>query len=315
MVELLASGGTFEMVKACADGGADAVYVGALGWSRRRAAYEMDDDTIKRCADYLHERGKKIRVAINTLPASGEVELFRKKMEKFASYPIDDVILTDPGLMRIVKEEFPEIKVHASVGCTIVNLHDALFYRDAGATQVVTECRMSLDDIKEIKEKAGVGVEVLVHATTCYTYLGRCTMSSYTRFDRAVDEAGKGHFKGSPNRGGLCYRICLTKWEVEKTGESWDEEVILPNNAYFIFEDIPALIDAGVDTLKIQGREYSTSLVGEMVSLYRCLIDSYLSDRDGFRIEPFRAQLDEITARRDSERGERTQSLIREASV
>ncbi|MDH3257863.1 MAG: U32 family peptidase [Deltaproteobacteria bacterium] len=314
MVELLASGGSFEMVKACADNGADAVYVGAYGWSRRRAAYEMDDDTIKKCADYLHSRGKKIRVAINTLPHSGEVEAFVQKVDKFASYPIDDIILTDPGLMRLTKEKFPGLSIHASVGCTIVNYLDARFYRDAGATQVVTECRMPLKCLGNLREKAGVGVEVLVHATTCNTFLGRCTMSSYTKFDYAEDEYGKKHFEGSPNRGGLCYRICLTNWEVEREGEEKREGIVLSNRAYFIFDDIPDLIDAGVDTLKIQGREYSTILVGRMVRLYRKVIDGYLSDPRSFSIEPFKEELAELKYQRDAERGQKTSALISEAA-
>ncbi len=315
MVALLAAGGSFDMVKACADNGADAVYVGAYGWSRRRSMYEMDDDTIKKCADYLHGKGKKIRVAINTLPHSDEVGSFLDKVATFASYPIDDIILTDPGLMRLTKENFPEISIHASVGCTIVNYLDARFYREAGASQVVTECRMPLKCLGNLKKKAGVGVEVLVHATTCNTFLGRCTMSSYTKFDHAVDEQGKRHFEGSPNRGGLCYRICLTNWEVERPGWNREEGIVLQNRAYFIFDDIPDLIDAGVDTLKIQGREYSTSLVGSMVGLYRRVIDGYLENPDGFRIAPFRDRLEELKYVRDVERREKTSALISEAAI
>jgi putative protease len=299
MVELLASGGSFEMVKACADNGADAVYVGAYGWSRRRSMYEMDDDTIKRCADYLHDKGKKIRVAINTLPHSCEVDAFVEKLDTFASYPIDDIILTDPGLMRMTKDRYPELSVHASVGCTIVNFHDARFYRDAGATQVVTECRMPIKCLGNLKEKAGVGVEVLVHATTCNTFLGRCTMSSYTKFDHAEDEYGKKHFEGSPNRGGLCYRICLTNWDMEREGEEKKAGIVLRNRAYFIFDDIPDLIDAGVDTLKIQGREYSTTLVGSMVRLYRGVIDGYLENPRAFHIDPFKEELEKLKFQRE----------------
>lgn len=302
------------MVKACAESGADAVYVGAYGWSRRRATYEMDDETIERCADYLHAAGKKIRVAINTLPYSGEVESFIRKVEKFASYPIDDIILTDPGLMVITREHFPGLPIHASVGCTIVNYLDARFYRDAGATQVVTECRMPLKCLANLKRKAGVGVEVLVHATTCNTFLGKCTMSSYTKFDHAEDESGKKHFKGSPNRGGLCYRICLTNWSMERPGKERREGVILPNRAYFIFDDIPDLIDAGVDTLKIQGREYSTDLVRGMVRLYRNVIDAYLSSPETFHIGPFKEEFSRVRGQRDTERRERTDALIREAA-
>ncbi len=313
MVELLASGGSYDMVKACAEGGADAVYVGAYGWSRRRGAYEMDDETIQKSADYLHDRGKKIRVAINTLPHSRELEPYLEKIDRFSSFPIDDVILTDPGLMAATKKHFPRLNIHASVGCTIINLHDALFYRDVGASQVVTECRMPIKCIGNVKEETGVGVEVLVHATTCYTYLGRCTMSSYTKYESKRDKGGKDHFPGSPNRGGLCYRICLTNWEVERDGENREESVVMPNRAYFVFDDIPKLIDGGIDTLKIQGREYSTELVGRMVNLYRRVIDSYLANKATFTITPYREELEELIVKRDRERMEKTESLIVEA--
>ena len=311
MAELLASGGSLGMVKACADGGADAVYVGAYGWSRRRGSYEMDDETIRSAADILHERGKKIRVAINTLPHTCELDDYLRKIEKFADFPIDDVILTDPGLMKATRDRFPQINIHASVGCTIINLPDALFYRDAGASQVVTECRMPLAELRQVKEQGNVGVEVLVHATTCYTLLGRCTMSSYTKYASKVDEKGKNHFPGSPNRGGLCYRVCLTNWNVESNGK--EKTVVLPNHAYFIFDDIPNLIDAGVDTLKIQGREYSISLVEHMVRLYRKVIDSYVTDPAGFELSPYKEELSGLMDTRDRERRAKTNSLIKEA--
>src|SRR4030067_2779527 len=113
--------------------------------------------------------------------------------------------------MRALKDRFPEAVIHASIGCTIVNAEDARFYKEAGATQVVTECRMDREEMRKIREEVGGGGEVLVHATTSYTYLGRCTMSSYTRQEWRFDGEGKNHFLGSPNRGGLCYRICLTE--------------------------------------------------------------------------------------------------------
>ena len=316
MAELLASGGTVEMARVVLDNGADAVYVGAKGWSRRRAQYEMDDADVISSARYAQSLGKILRVAFNTLPSSSEIPLLLAKAERFFGEGIRDFILTDAGAMRALAERFPGVQIHASVGCTIVNAEDARFYKEAGATQVVTECRMDREEMRKIREEVGVGVEVLVHATTCFTYLGRCTMSSYTRQEWRFDEEGKNHFLGSPNRGGLCYRVCLTEWD--QRGEDGSLEagrVVLPNLAYFLVDDIPALIDLGVTTIKIQGREYSVPLVGNMVRFYRDLIDSYIRDRSSFRMEAWKERMAGIVSARDDERREKTASLISESGL
>jgi putative protease len=316
MAELLASGGTVEMARVVLDNGADAVYVGAKGWSRRRAQYEMDDEEVIASARYAQLLGKILRVAFNTLPSSSEVPLLLAKAEKFVGAGIRDFILTDVGAMRALAERFPGVQIHASIGCTIVNAEDARFYKEAGATQVVTECRMDREEMRKIRQEVGVGVEVLVHATTCYTYLGRCTMSSYTRQEWRFDEEGKNHFLGSPNRGGLCYRVCLTEWD--QRGEDGSVEAgraVLPNLAYFLVDDIPGLIDLGVTTIKIQGREYSVPLVGNMVRFYRGLIDSYLRDRSSFRMEAWKERMAGIVSARDAERREKTASLISESGL
>lgn len=314
MAELLASGGTMEMVRAVLDNGADAVYVGAKGWSRRRAQYEMDDAAILEAGAYARSRGKILRVAFNTLPSSREIPLFLKKAETFLSAGIRDFILTDPGMMAALKERFPGTVIHASVGCTIINVEDARFYKEAGASQIVAECRMDREEMRRVKEEVGAGLEVLVHATTCYTLLGRCTMSSYARQEWRIDGEGKNHFLGSPNRGGLCYRICLTRWNVTGgAGRPAARDVVLPNTAYFLIDDIPDLIDLGVDTIKIQGREYSIPLVGEMVRFYRAMIDAYLADRSAFRLREWKERMAVIAAARDAERREKTAGLIAEA--
>ncbi len=314
MAELLASGGTPEMVRAVLDNGADAVYVGAKGWSRRRAQYEMEDDQVLVSAEYARSLGKILRVAFNTLPASHEIPLLLAKVEKFTAAGIRDFILTDVGAMRELSLRFPGIQIHASVGCTIINAGDARFYKDAGATQIVAECRMGREEMRRIREEVGVGLEVLVHATTCYTLLGRCTMSSYTRQEWRIDAEGKNHFLGSPNRGGLCYRVCLAEWnQVGEGGETEAERLILPNHAYFLVDDIPSLIDLGVDTIKIQGREYSVPLVGKMVRFYRELIDACVKDRSSFRIEPWKGRMAGIVSARDDERREKTEGLISES--
>lgn len=316
MAELLASGGTVEMARAVLDSGADAVYVGAKGWSRRRAQYEMGDEEVIASARYAKSLGKVLRVAFNTLPASHEIPLLLAKAEKFVGAGIRDFILTDVGAMKALSERFPGVQIHASVGCTIVNAQDAWFYKEAGATQVVTECRVDREEMRKIRQEVGVGLEVLVHATTCFTYLGRCTMSSYTRQEWRFDDEGKNHFLGSPNRGGLCYRVCLTEWDQRRGDGSLEAGgLVLPNLAYFLVDDIPDLLDLGVDTIKIQGREYSIPLVGRMVRFYRDLIDSYLRDRSSFRMEAWKERMAGIITERDAERREKTAGLISESGL
>src|SRR4030065_2671700 len=119
MAELLASGGTVEMVRVVLDSGADAVYVGAKGWSRRREQYEMDDDEVIASARYARSRGKILRVAFNTLPASGEIPLLLAKAATFVREGVRDFILTDVGAMRALKDRFPEALLHARHGGVI----------------------------------------------------------------------------------------------------------------------------------------------------------------------------------------------------
>ena len=151
--------------------------MGATGRSRRRAQYEMDDAAIVEAARYARSAGKILRVAFNTLPASSEVPLFLARTDALYAAGVRDFILTDPGLMMALKNRHPDTILHASVGCTIINVQDPST-EEAGASQVVAECRMGKATMRRIKAEAGVGLEVLVHATTCYTLLGRCTMSS-----------------------------------------------------------------------------------------------------------------------------------------
>ncbi len=153
---------------------------------------------------------------------------------------------------------------------------------------------------------------MLVHGTTCFTYIGMCWMSSFHKLKWEVDEEGKNHFPGSPNRGGLCYRLCLQKWELAPNGYPLARDIVLRNDAFFSLEDVPRFIDMGVDTLKIQGREYSVPLVGAIVKFYREMIDEYLADRQAFYLPYWKSRLDELRVQRDGERSERTMALFRE---
>src|SRR5512143_1116336 len=246
MVELLAPAGNLEMAKAAVDSGANAVYVGARGWSRRRDAYELADEQLHDAIGIVHAGGAKLRVAINTNMQSSELPALLRKMEKFVGWGIDGAIMTDVGAIAEVHRRFPKLIIHASIGANILNNDDVSFYRSIGVTQVVADTKLTVRELASRKAMLGdVGLEVLIHANKCYTYLGKCWMSPYHRLERTADPFGKDLFKGSPNRGGLDYRVCLESWELYSGEEKWEESVALKNDAFFLLADIPHLIRLG----------------------------------------------------------------------
>ncbi|MGZ4821200.1 MAG: peptidase U32 family protein [Terriglobales bacterium] len=315
MLELLAPAGNLEMAKVAVESGANAVYVGARGWSRRRDAYELSDEQLHEAIRIVHDGGAKIRVAINTNMQSSELPDLLAKMEKFVDWGIDGAIMTDVGAIAEVHLRCPNLVIHASIGANILNNEDVRFYRSIGVTQVVADTKLTLRELASRKASLDVGIEVLIHANMCYTYLGKCWMSPYHRLERTRDEHGKDLFRGSPNRGGLDYRVCLEKWELYDGANILQPEIALKNDAFFYLEDIPALIDIGVHCLKVQGREYPVPLVASIVRFYRDLIDACLA-RTGEQVldlAPWRARLADIRAQRDSRRTNMTLALLNEA--
>ncbi|MFQ5962305.1 MAG: peptidase U32 family protein [Candidatus Methylomirabilales bacterium] len=313
MVELLVPAGSVEMVEAAVENGANALYVGPKGWSRRRDAYEVTDEALREAVRIAHAGEVKVRAGINTHPTSAELPMLLRRLEVWVRDGIDGVILSDVGVMAAVHRAFPALTIHASIGANILNDEDIRLYREIGVSQVVADTKLSLKELR-VRREIEVGVEVLIHANKCYTYLGKCWMSPYHRLERGHDETGKDFFKGSPNRGGLDYRVCLEAWSLWRGNQDrWADRVALKNDAFFLLDDIPPLIDMGVHTLKIQGREYAVDLVGRMVKFYRDLIDAYTADPQGFDLGPWKARLAEIQAQRDLERAKGTLDLFNEA--
>ena len=315
MVELLAPAGNLEMVKSAVENGANAIYVGARGWSRRRDAYELADEQLHEAIAIAHAGGAKLRVAINTNMQSCEIPSLLQKMDKFVGWGVDGAIMTDVGAMAQVHRRFPHLVLHASIGANIVNNQDVKFYRSIGISQVVADTKLTFRELVARQTELDAGIEVLIHANNCYTYLGKCWMSPYHRLERTTDNFGKDLFRGSPNRGGLDYRVCLEQWDLFDGEALLEPQIALKNDAFFYLDDIPALIDLGVHCLKIQGREYPVPLVASIVRFYRELIDACLAKPadQPFDLDPWRLRLEAIRAERDGRRGNMTLVLLNEA--
>jgi putative protease len=315
MVELLAPAGSLEMATAAVENGANAVYVGARGWSRRRDAYELPDEQLHDAIAIVHAGGAKLRVAINTNMQSSEIPALLRKMEKFVGWGVDGAIMTDVGAIAQVHRHFPHLVLHASIGANILNNEDVKFYRSIGVSQVVADTKLTLGELASRKAEMDVGIEVLIHANKCYTYLGKCWMSPYHRLERTRDDFGKDLFRGSPNRGGLDYRICLEQWNLFDGDALLEPHIALKNDAFFYLNDIPDLIRLGVQCLKVQGREYPVPLVAHIVRFYRELIDACIARPAGESLDltPWRLRLEGIQSERDAKRSNMTLVLLNEA--
>lgn len=310
MAVLMAPGGSKEMVRRSFAAGADHVYIGPRGWSRRRSEYEMGDADIKECAAIAAGMGGRLRLAFNALPVVGNADTVLRKIDTYMSWGITEFTVNDFGYMARIHQAFPEAVLTASVGTYVLNGEDARFLQDLGIRQVVSDCKLNWDELREIKD-AGMGLEVLIHASTCYTYIGSCWWSSYMRLERSLDVEGNVKFKGSPNRGGLCWRVCLDPWNFELAGKRVAKSR-LKNDAFFMVGEIPRLVAMGVDTFKVQGREYSLSLMDEIISFYRTLLDTCLKQRE-LDLELWEHRLRDIERRRDLERAQTTAKLFLES--
>src|SRR5713226_2453050 len=147
MIELLAPAGNLPMVEAAVTGGANAIYVGPRGWSRRRDKYELSDDEVHAAIEIAHGGGAKLRVAFNTNMQSHEIAPMLRKMERFVSWGADGAIMTDIGAIAQVHRRFPHLTIHASIGANILNNEDVRFYRFIGVSQVVADTKLTLKEL------------------------------------------------------------------------------------------------------------------------------------------------------------------------
>lgn len=309
MSKLMAPGGTKEMALLALEAGADAVYLGAMGWSRRPPEDELTDDELLEVHARATELGKEAKLALNTLPGPKEIPLLLKKIEKYVGWGLSSFIMNDAGCIRLIRNRFPHVDIHASVTCAVANREDIRFYRDIGATYVILSYRWGVDvaDIKAIKREMDVGVETFLFQPLQRGIIcpGKCTMSSFFKFEHRIDAEGKDHYIGSSNRGGSCHRVCQAGWQVSGQGQASPKQIPLKTNPSFVFWEIPDYIRAGVDYLKLPGREHPEGLMRDFTRFYRQVLDECMTGPNGGSLDRFVPEWEELKKRWVSERGRR----------
>ena len=288
---LLAPAGGLEAVSAAIDAGADAVYVGLKGWSRGGERRELGWDELVAAKRVVTSAGRKLQVAINTIPKPRERAQLFERIPALLDLGIREVIVNDLGILVALSRRFPELRLTASIGCGAQTVADAAFFRDLGAAAVVLPGTVSPSEMREVRAVGGISVEIMVHMVEEFVLLGKCWMPSYVHLKptslSAVfpsETAGPGapegvgrwlRQTGSMKRGGVgaCFRICQQPWELYVSGRRVDAR-LFPSRQISRIAEVKAYAEAGVDVLKLQGRSLPVELLVPLVRRYREAIDA-----------------------------------------
>lgn len=271
--ELLIPASSLEVLKTAVIFGADAVYIGGEAFGLRAKAKNFSKEDMRAGIIFAHEHGVRVYVTVNILAHNGDLDGVREYLYELKDMGIDALIIADPAIFDLAKEICPEIERHISTQANNTNYGTYQFWWRLGAKRVVSARELSLQEIKEIRERIprDMEIESFIHGAMCISYSGRCLLSNY--------------FTGRDANQGACTHPCRWKYSiVEETRPGEYLPVYENERGTFIFnskdlcmiEHIPELIDAGIDSFKIEGRMKTALYVATVARTYRKAIDDYL---------------------------------------
>lgn len=295
-VELLVPAGSLEVLKVAVDYGADAVYIGGQAYGLRAKADNFSIEEMKKAVKYAHAKNAKVYVTANIFAHNYDIEGMKAYFEQLKDTGIDAVLVSDPGIFMLAKEIMPDMELHISTQANNTNYLTYNFWYNMGAKRVVTARELSLVEIKQIREHIPEDMEIesFMHGAMCISYSGRCLLSSY--------------FTGRDANRGACTHPCRWKYHiVEETRPGEYMPVNEDDRGTYIFnskdlcmiEHIPDLLDAGIDSYKIEGRMKTALYVATVARTYRKAIDDYLESPKKYEenMEWYRDQISNCTYR------------------
>lgn len=263
-VELLAPAGDMQSLIAAINAGADAVYLGGKLFGARAFAKNFDTDELIEALHLCHLHHKKVYLTFNTLIKESEYEEILPFLTPLYENGLDGIIIQDIGLITYLHNIFPKLELHISTQMTVTNWRSARYLYEKGIKRIVPARELSLTEIKEIKSKAPVDIEAFIHGAMCYCYSGQCLFSSF--------------LGGRSGNRGKCAQPCRLPYQIKQSNSEKTEECYpLSLKDMCTIELIPQLIEAGIDSFKIEGRMKSPEYVAGVTSIYRKYIDLYES--------------------------------------
>ena len=260
-IELLAPAGDEEALKAAIMAGANAVYMGGSRFGARAFAGNFEDDKLIDAVDYAHQMGVKIYITANTIIKDEEIGDFLNYIDFLYEIGVDAVILQDLGMIDIISKRIPDLELHASTQMTASTAQDILFLKELGVSRVVLSRELSYDEISAIKTETNFEVEAFVHGALCVSYSGKCLFSSMNGMR-------------SGNRG-MCAQTCREPYKATVENKPLlDKEYVFSTKDLNTLDILENLIDAGIDSLKIEGRMKRSEYVFAVTSAYRQAIDN-----------------------------------------
>ena len=278
--ELLIPAGSLEVLKTAVIFGADAVYIGGGAFGLRAKAKNFSKEEMEEGISFAHEHGAKVHVTVNILAHNGDLAGVGEYLKELKELKPDALIIADPGIFTLAREICPEIDIHISTQANNTNYETFRFWQRLGAKRVVSARELSLAEIKEIREKIPENLEIesFIHGAMCISYSGRCLLSSY--------------FTGRDANQGACTHPCRWKYalmEEKRPGEYlpvYENErgtYIFNSKDLCMIEHIPEMVEAGIDSFKIEGRMKTALYVATVARVYRKAIDDYFESEEKYR--------------------------------
>ena len=278
--ELLLPAGSLPVLKAAVMYGADAVYIGGESFSLRAKAHNFSIEDMREGIAFAHERNVKVYVTANILAHNDDLDEAERYFTELKGMGVDALIISDPGIFQAARRILPEVDVHISTQANNTNYGTYRFWHDLGATRVVSARELSLAEIAELKKRIPEGMEIesFIHGAMCISYSGRCLLSAF--------------MTGRSANMGECTHPCRWKWRLEEETRPGEYFPVMENErGTYIFnskdlcmiEHIPEMVEAGIDSFKVEGRMKSALYVASVCRTYRMAIDDYFKDPELYR--------------------------------